>query len=101
MLHPPTMKPFSASNWCRDFLWENGSRNVFSALAENLYRKIMRWNRWHLGLGPLMDTVVFLVMPAILIVGKVYFHHTLGELLAMAYAFSPRVSAHQTTGSGQ
>jgi subfamily B ATP-binding cassette protein MsbA len=28
------------------------------------------------------------VMPAILIVGKVYFHHTLGELLAMAYAFS-------------
>ncbi|EFK07749.1 putative Lipid A export ATP-binding/permease protein MsbA [delta proteobacterium NaphS2] len=60
----------------------------FSDLAENLYKKVMRWNRWHLGLGPLMDTVVFLVMPAILIVGKVYFHHTLGELLAMAYAFS-------------
>jgi ATP-binding cassette, subfamily B, bacterial MsbA len=60
----------------------------FSDLAENLYQKVMRWNRWHLGLGPLMDTVVFLVMPAILIVGKVYFHHTLGELLAMAYAFS-------------
>ena len=60
----------------------------FSDLAEILYKKVMRWNRWHLGLGPLMDTVVFLVMPAILIVGKVYFHHTLGELLAMAYAFS-------------
>ena len=60
----------------------------FRDLAENLYKKVMRWNRWHLGLGPLMDTVVFLVMPAILIVGKVYFHHTLGELLAMAYAFS-------------
>ena len=60
----------------------------FSGLAENLYKKVMRWNRWHLGLGPLMDTVVFLVMPAILITGKVYFHHTLGELLAMAYAFS-------------
>ncbi|MBT3260267.1 MAG: ABC transporter ATP-binding protein, partial [Deltaproteobacteria bacterium] len=60
----------------------------FSELAENLYKKVMRWNRWHLGLGPLMDTVVFLVLPAILIIGKVYFHHTLGELLAMAYAFS-------------
>ncbi len=60
----------------------------FADLAQILYKKVMRWNRWHLGLGPLMDTVVFLVMPAVLIVGKVYFHHTLGELLAMAYAFS-------------
>ena len=60
----------------------------FSELAENLYKKVMRWNRWQLGLGPMMDTVVFLVMPAVLIVGKVYFHHTLGEIMAMAYAFS-------------
>lgn len=60
----------------------------FSDLAQILYKKVMRWNRWHLALGPLMDTVVFLVMPGILIVGKVYFHHTLGQLLAMAYAFS-------------
>ncbi len=36
----------------------------------------------------MMDTVVFLVMPGILIAGKIYFHHTLGELMAMAYAFS-------------
>ncbi len=60
----------------------------FSGLAENLYKKVMHWNRWQLGLGPMMDTVVFLVMPAVLIVGKVYFHHTLGEIMAMAYAFS-------------
>jgi len=60
----------------------------FSELAEDLYKKVMHWNRWQLGLGPMMDTVVFLVMPAVLIVGKVYFHHTLGEIMAMAYAFS-------------
>lgn len=60
----------------------------FSELAENLYKRIMHWNRWQMGLGPMMDSVVFLVMPAVLIVGKVYFHHTLGELMAMAYAFS-------------
>ncbi len=67
-----------------------GKREVkrFSELAENLYKRVMHWNRWQQGLGPMMDTVVFLVMPGILIAGKVYFHHTLGELMAMAYAFS-------------
>jgi len=60
----------------------------FSELAEDLYKKVMHWNRWQLGLGPMMDSVVFLVMPAVLIIGKVYFHHTLGEIMAMAYAFS-------------
>jgi len=67
-----------------------GRREIrrFSDLAESLYRRIMHWNRWQLGLGPMMDAVVFLVMPGILIVGKIYFHHSLGELMAMAYAFS-------------
>jgi len=60
----------------------------FTELTEDLYKRIMRWNRWQLGLGPMMDSVVFLVMPGVLIVGKVYFHHSLGELMAMAYAFS-------------
>ena len=60
----------------------------FSGLAESLYQRVMHWNRWQQGLGPMMDTVVFLVMPGILIAGKIYFHHTLGELMAMAYAFS-------------
>ena len=60
----------------------------FRVLADELYRKVMHWNRWFLGLGPMMDATVFLVLPAVLIVGKVYFHHTLGELMSMVYAFS-------------
>jgi ATP-binding cassette, subfamily B, bacterial MsbA len=70
------------------FFMGNWEVKRFSALAENLYQRIMHWNRWQLGLGPMMDSVVFLVMPGVLIVGKVYFHHSLGELMAMAYAFS-------------
>ncbi|MFO7785258.1 MAG: ABC transporter ATP-binding protein [Thermodesulfobacteriota bacterium] len=60
----------------------------FEDLAQELYRKIMRWNRWFLGLGPMMDSTVFLVLPGVLVIGKIYFHHTLGELMSMIYAFS-------------
>ncbi|MBW2114988.1 MAG: ABC transporter ATP-binding protein [Deltaproteobacteria bacterium] len=60
----------------------------FRDLAGLLYKRIMRWNRWHLGLGPIMDSTVFLVLPAVLIIGKIYFQHSLGELLSMIYAFS-------------
>lgn len=60
----------------------------FEDLAQELYGKIMRWNRWFLGLGPMMDSTVFLVLPGVLLIGKVYFNHTLGELLSMIYAFS-------------
>ena len=60
----------------------------FKELAETLYKKVMRWARWNLGLGPMMDVTVFLVLPAVLIAGKVYFHHTLGEMVSMLYAFS-------------
>lgn len=60
----------------------------FQDLAHQLYRRVMHWNRWQLGLGPMMDVTVFLVLPAVLIAGKLYFHHTLGELVAMLYAFS-------------
>lgn len=70
------------------FFTEKGEINRFSALTENLYNRSMNWNRWQLGLGPVMDSVVFLVIPGVLIVGKVYFHQSLGELMAMAYAFS-------------
>ena len=62
--------------------------NKFRGLADLLYKKVMRWNRWYLGLGPMMDATVFLVLPAVLIAGKIYFHHTLGELMSMVYAFS-------------
>ena len=60
----------------------------FRELANQLYKKVMHWNRWQLGLGPMMDATVFLIMPAVLLLGKIYFDHTLGELLAMFYAFS-------------
>ncbi len=67
-----------------------GEREVerFKELAENLYKKVMHWYRWNLGLGPFMDVTVFLFLPAVLIIGKIYFHHTLGEITSMIYAFS-------------
>jgi subfamily B ATP-binding cassette protein MsbA len=67
---------------------ERAELDRFRVLAEQQYGKIMQWNRWNLGLGPMMDATVFLVLPAALIVGKVYFNHTLGELMSMIYAFS-------------
>ncbi|MEJ2024577.1 MAG: ABC transporter ATP-binding protein, partial [Deltaproteobacteria bacterium] len=60
----------------------------FKELAYFLYGRVMHWARWNIGLGPLMDATVFMVLPAVLIAGKIYFHHTLGELLSMVYAFS-------------
>jgi subfamily B ATP-binding cassette protein MsbA len=60
----------------------------FRKLADLLYKKVMHWNRWFLAVSPMMDSTVFLVLPGVLIVGKVYFHHTLGELISMIYAFS-------------
>jgi len=70
------------------FFMGKGEVNKFRELADHLYKTIMRWNRWQLGLGPIMDTSVFLVLPALLIAGKIYFHHSLGELISMIYAFS-------------
>ncbi len=60
----------------------------FRSLAENLYKKVMHWNRYRLGMGPMMDSTLFLMLPLILIIGKVYFNHTLGEIVAMLYAYA-------------
>ena len=60
----------------------------FRELADQLYKKTMHWSRWNLGLGPMMDTTVFLILPAILLLGMGYFHHTLGQLITMFYLFS-------------
>jgi ATP-binding cassette, subfamily B, bacterial MsbA len=60
----------------------------FSSLAQRHYESVMRWSRWYLGLGPMMDSTVFLILPMVLIVGKMYFHHSLGELMSLIYAFS-------------
>ena len=60
----------------------------FQELANILYKKTMHWNLWLRGLVPMMDSVMALILPAILIGGKIYFNHTLGELLALFYALS-------------
>jgi len=59
----------------------------FQNLVNRLYKSVMRWNRWNLGLGPILDSIAFLVLPGLFIVGKVYFHHSLGELFTLMYAF--------------
>ena len=70
------------------FCTDRSQSKKFKNLTEELYKKVMHWNRWQLGLGPLMDATVFLILPAILLVGKTYYDQTLGELISMFYAFS-------------
>ena len=70
------------------FCMDEVESKKFSFLADQLYKKVMHWNQWFLAVGPMMDSTVFLVLPGVLIMGKVYFHHTLGELISMIYAFS-------------
>jgi subfamily B ATP-binding cassette protein MsbA len=60
----------------------------FKALASHLYKRTMRWRAWNLGLSPMMDVAVFLVLPGVLIAGKVFFQHSLGEMVSMLYALS-------------
>jgi subfamily B ATP-binding cassette protein MsbA len=70
------------------FCMDEVESNKFRSLAERLYKKVMHFNRWFLAVGPMMDSTVFLVLPGVLIAGKMFFHHTLGELISMIYAFS-------------
>ncbi len=58
----------------------------FQDLANRLYKSVMRWCRWNLGLGPILDSIAFLVLPGLFVVGKVYFHHSLGALIELMYA---------------
>ena len=60
----------------------------FKDHANFLYKRTMRWQRWRLSVSPLMDVAGMLVLPGVLFVGKVYFDHTFGEILAMMYAFN-------------
>ena len=70
------------------FCSERIESQKFGRLADNLYRNVMKWNRWSLGLGPLMDSTGFLVLPGVLVAGKVFFNHSLGELISLIYAYS-------------
>ena len=69
------------------FFMAETEANRFEDLANRLYKSVMRWYRWNLGLGPILDSIAFLVLPGLFVVGKVYFHHSLGELIALMYAF--------------
>jgi len=69
------------------FFMAETEANRFKDLANRLYKSVMRWYRWNLGLGPILDSIAFLVLPGLFVVGKVYFHHSLGELIALMYAF--------------
>ncbi|MCP4668005.1 MAG: ABC transporter ATP-binding protein [Deltaproteobacteria bacterium] len=60
----------------------------FREKADFLYKRIMGWRRWELGVGPIMDVTVFFVAPALLLIARFYFDHTLGELFAMVFAYS-------------
>ncbi len=64
---------------------EEGRR--FQDLVDILYKRTMRLCRWNLGMKPILDATGFLVLPAILFAGKTMFDHSLGELVAMLYAF--------------
>jgi subfamily B ATP-binding cassette protein MsbA len=70
------------------FCMAESESDRFERLANDLYKNVIRWNRWSIGLSPLMDATGFLVLPAVLIVGKLYFHHSLGELVSLIYAYS-------------
>jgi len=72
----------------KGFLRERHESDVFKGLAHNLYKKVMHWNRWELGVGPMMDSTMFLVIPGIFIIGKIYFNHSLGEMVSMLYALA-------------
>jgi subfamily B ATP-binding cassette protein MsbA len=69
------------------FFMNQREAEKFQGLANRLYKSVMRWCRWDRGLGPILDSMAFLVLPGLFIVGKVYFHHSLGELIALMYAF--------------
>ncbi|EFK96726.1 lipid A ABC exporter, fused ATPase and inner membrane subunits MsbA [sediment metagenome] len=70
------------------FCMAKSESHRFRELANDLYKNVIRWNRWSIGLSPLMDATGFLVLPAILIVGKLYFQHSLGEMVSLIYAYS-------------
>jgi len=69
------------------FFMNQREAEKFWDLANRLYKSVMRWCRWDRGLGPILDSMAFLVLPGLFIVGKVYYHHSLGELVSLMYAF--------------
>jgi subfamily B ATP-binding cassette protein MsbA len=60
----------------------------FKGKAEFLVKRVLHWRRWELGVHPMMDATVFLVLPTVLVIAKIYFNYSLGEIIVFLYAFS-------------
>jgi ATP-binding cassette, subfamily B, bacterial MsbA len=59
----------------------------FRNLADQLYKKTMRWSKWNLGIGPMMDTTTFFVLPSIILLSRLVFNNTIGELITIFFLF--------------
>lgn len=70
------------------FCSEKNQSLQFKATAGNLYKKIMHWNRWQLGLRPMLEIMSTYIFFIILAIGWTLFDHTTGDLAAIFYAFS-------------
>ncbi len=62
--------------------------NKFRETAMQLYKKIMHWSRWQLGLGPLMEAISTCVALAILAIAFTFFKHSASDLGAIFFAFT-------------
>ncbi len=70
------------------FCSEDIQSKKFKQIALQLYKKIMHWYRWQLGLSPLMETISHSVALSIMAIGYAFFDHSAGDLGAIFYAFS-------------
>ena len=70
------------------FCSEKNQSNKFRETVTQLYKKIMHWYRWQLGLSPMMETISHCVALLIIAAGYAIFHHTAGDLLTISYAFT-------------
>ncbi len=70
------------------FCKEDYETKKFTGVANRQYKQVMKMSRWALGTSPALDTAVFFMLPSVLVIGKIYFDLTLGELVSMGYAIS-------------
>lgn len=67
---------------------EKNQANKFRETATQLYRKVMQWSRWQLGLGPLMETISTCVALTILVIAWTSFDHSASDLGTIFFAFT-------------
>lgn len=60
----------------------------FRQTALQLYKKVMNWYRWQLGLSPMMEIISHCVALFIMVIGYTFFDHSAGDLAVIFYAFS-------------